>query len=567
MRINDLYVFSKASLIHYIVFASFILLSSFETAAQNNRFFQDRTILQSPLGMNAHLLFSCSNQYMDELCESMSKAGVKIVRLDLYWSITNIASHQNLCDRAIYYIQKHGMEALINMPQIPIKKSKISLDDWADLINYYAKRYDGSIIIKPNEKEKAIPLTVRYFEIMNEPDLQEQNGLTVEDCFKFIKISSAAVRKARQNTAFVVLPGLCKKNDFDKKLLSLIDNDGKTIADYIDILNFHFYVNNQDLLYETLSKWKELLKSNSILESKPIWVTEYGHTLWDFTEEKQAELLTIQTLTSLAMGFDKVFYYQFHQYGGNFFGDRSQREDFFGILDTSIDNSYGSIIRNDGTFLHALSQGDGSRRIYISDKSQNLFSLYTLTDSMCAELKRHGVAIGGKGYTIDSVVLENNNGKRDKIFSGHYVLPYSNTIKYLLLSRELFSDVDCSMKLLVHISDVINISNSWSGEKPLKGYFAYKELAKKLRNATRPVWIDGLDIKGVSWKDHSNWYYAFWNTRNDTTHMRIDKAKKNIKCQDYLGHNLKVTNGCFTVGNTVVYVISPKDINFKKEYR
>lgn len=540
----------------------FLLYPSNSSA--NSGDIEDNSMLLAPLGINAHLLFNCSNLHMNELCQSMAKAGVGIVRLDLYWSDKNMTFQQDLCDKAIYYIQKYGMEVELNIPQIPLNRSDAYLENWAKTISYYAKRYDGSTLVKPNEKEPAKTVKVKYFEIMNEPEFQEKNGLTPEMFFKMIRMSSSAVRSVRSDSVFMVLPGLCAQNKFDKDLLAYIDEDGKSVADYIDILNPHFYIDKQSMLYENLLIWKNIFRKNAQYASKPIWVTEYGHSLWNFSEKRQAVLLPRQALASLAMGFDKAFYYQFHQYGGNFFGDRNQREDFFGIIDTSIKNSYGSLFRNDGRFRRALTQGDGSRRIYLTDKTGGHFSLYTLTDSVCKELREHGVAIGGMGYSIDSVILMKSPNVKKVLYKGYFKIPNKTNRKCLILPHHFFAEVELTDKLVVYTSEVKNLTGDWMGVKPLEAYTAYQILAKRLEGATRPIWLKDLGkVVGVRWTVDGKWHYALWTNEDVQAELKIENYDKSIKCYSYLGKIVKLKHHNIKVDSGLTYIYSDLELKFQ----
>ena len=518
-------------------------------------------ILYQSFGMNAHLTFSCSNRYMDELCKSMSEAGVKIVRLDIYWSEKDMLLRQELYDKAAYYVTKYGMEVEFSMPQIPLGKDDYFLEKWCKTIVHYAKRYDGKTVINLYNGEEPRGIRINYFEIMNEPDGQRKNGLSVPYFFKLLKLSTGAIRSCRHD-AKVVMPGLCFNGKFDKELFEYRDRDRKTVADYIDILNFHYYSDQSHDMWKSLNGWISLLHQNDRLKEKPIWMTEFGHSLWNVSEKNQARFLPKEALAALSLGVEKVFYYQYHQFGGNLFGDRDQKEDFFGIIHYSNDNSYGSFYRNDGKYLTALSEGDGSKRIYITNKNKEYFSLYTLTESICRELKENGVAIGGAGLTLNKVVLKKANGEEKLLCESKFKIPLKNKGHVLKLGPALFNDVKISDQLIVYISNVKKNSQHWSGINPLLAYNSYKTLSSKVDNSICPQLIENnYGITIFSWMFGTHRHYAVW-ANNGNWKLKPSQHGKIIKCYDYLDSPMKIDQNGIILSDNLIYIESDEELTF-----
>ena len=518
------------------------------------------------MGMNAHLTFPCSINHIDELCKSMAEAGVSMVRLDLYWSPKNMYYQRKDFDNAAYYVTKYGMDIELNMPQIPIELDENTLVKWGEAISYYAKRYDGNTDIDIGNGMSPQKIHIRYFEIMNEPEHWQNSGLTVEMFYKFVKLSAESIREVRpKGDALIVFPGISNQCDFNKKILEYHDEKCKGIKDYIDILNFHYYSADERKSKSDLSNWVSFLHKQTDIKDKPIWMTEYGHSLWDQTEDRQSELLPKQALIAASLGVEKIFYYQYHQFGGNYFSKR-QKEDFFGIIDTSIKNSYGSFLRNDGVYKTAISDGDGTRKIYITPRRGNKFSLYTITDSMCRELNTNGIVIGGRGFTIDSVILEKGNGVNAVLFNGGFVIPRKKKTKLLKLEAEKFKNVDKSDKLIVKIKDVANQSNQWNGVQPLKSYYAYKTLAEEIHNANIAHCInnpDGINI--IEWKVEFNYRYAIWLDNDKECFVYVKNGMIN-RALNMWGGEMSYKGNKIRVNKDVVYLESNSKLEFANTY-
>jgi hypothetical protein len=474
------------------------------------------------MGMNAHLTFPCSINHIDELCKSMADAGVSMVRLDLYWSPKNMYYQRRDFDRAAYYVTKYGMSIELNMPQIPLNIDNNTLTKWSEVIGYYAKRYDGNTVIDIGNGEEPRKICIRHFEIMNEPEHWQNSGLSVELFYKYVKLATETIRKVRQQgDALIVLPGISNQCSYNERLLEYRDSDGKGLKDYIDIWNFHYYSTKEDKMWDELSSWITFFYKHNGLGNKPIWMTEFGHSLWEQTEDKQGQLLPKQALVAAALGVDKIFYYQFHQFGGNYFSKR-QKEDFFGIIDTSIKNSYGSFWENDGIYKTAICDGDGSRKIYITPRRGNNFSLYTLTESICRKLKTSGVAIGGKGFTIDSVILKKKNGINTILYTGNFIISQKGICKILRLHKNYFRDVEQSDILVVKIKNVTNLSNQWNGLHPLKSFYTYKTMVKELEGCHNVFHDNRLkDITVLRWNVGSLLRYAIWSNTGKNIMVKL----------------------------------------------
>ena len=239
-----------------ILSATLMLLSltTIKDVIEDNQNFRSPladSICVNPWGMNAHLTFPNSYEHVEELCKSMSNAGVDIVRLDIYWWYGNMFMQQELCDKAVYYADKYGLKILLNFPQIPNKIDQSVINEWLNMIRGYALRYNGSNAIWiEGEKTPRYP-KVTYFEVMNEIELKyKKQNIDIKGAFKLIKESSEMLHNLGQkNKLQVVFPGISRIDDFVKELFEYKEG-GHSVVDYVDVLNTHIYTTKtDDLIY------------------------------------------------------------------------------------------------------------------------------------------------------------------------------------------------------------------------------------------------------------------------------------------------------------------------------
>lgn len=529
-------------------------LTTIKDEIGDNRIFRSPladSIWVNPWGMNAHLTFPNSYEHVEELCKSMSDVGVDIVRLDIYWWYGNMFMQQELCDKAVYYADKYGLKILLNFPQIPNKIEQSVIDEWLNMIRGYALRYNGSNAIWiEGEKTPRYP-KVTYFEVMNELELKyKEQNIDIKGAFKLIKESSEMLHNLAQNEKLqVVLPGISRIDDFVRELFEYKEG-GHSVVDYVDVLNTHIYTTKTDDLIYLINKWKELRELHHC-EDKPFWITELGNTLWDVSEKTQADNLFKQYILSMAYGVERVFYYQYHSFGGNYFKNKHQKEEFFGIIENSTSKSVVSFWENDGIFK-SLSEGDGLGKIFITDSLKA--TIYTITDKMCKKLKDNGVAIGGKGYTINKITIKRSAGNEHVLWEGKWTATNHN--KPLQIPSEMFGDITPKDSLVAYISNVKGYKE-WQGVKPMLAYYAYQYLASILNEgSTRPLIEKASNGTYITyWKYKGTNYYAIWNDKNDNVTVTLND-KSNVFISRYNGNRMQLKNTCIRVGNSPVVLES-----------
>lgn len=513
--------------------------------------------ISNSVGVNTHLSFSNSVNYTSELCKSLRKNGVDCIRLDVSWWYGNYKMQLTEIDKAVYMADKNNLSILLNFPLVPTKTDEKTMRDWTEMLAFYANRYDGTHEIKPKGEKKGRKIKIDYFEIMNEPDIAcPRKGISVDDLFKMTKLSSEAIRNVRPD-ALMVLPGLCYSNDFSKKYLSYKNAEGHTMKDYVDILNVHTYFDNQKAYIKQLEEWASIFRSSGLI-SLPLWITEYGHSSWEYKEEERANMYIQQTLIGLSLGVEKMFYYQFHSFGGNFFSSHPQREEYFGMISPSISNSYATFLENDGAWKNALSKGDGLRRVYIREKNKDSLSIYTLNKTICSKLKTNGIAVSGDGYTLNSISIVHKNSREENIWNGAVEITTDNSRTGVVIPKQAFQNIEESDKIVFRISDIKNISDSWIGVQSYPVYESLSTLKSLLQNiAERPKMMDEDGYTKITWnrKNKKN-VIVLWST---------DGKPHKVNCKEsIIVHNKRGDKSCqrefsfleplFIVGNEKITI-------------
>ena len=513
--------------------------------------------LSSAMGMNAHLGFDCSRKFIEELCLSMKEAGVQYVRLDVYWEEENWLKQKKVIDKSVYYADKYGLQILLNFPQILEKKDSAYLNGWLDMLKFYANRYDGKTPIGIEGEIDVRNVKVDFFEPMNEPDLNEKKmKLGIPVFFDVMAQAYKSIKSVRSD-AFVVMPGMTNNNDITRRLLTYKSPDGLVMSDIVDVTNIHFYIDKQAKYMAFLDDWKSLMEKSG-LQKKMHWVTECGASLWEFSQEEQAKLLPKQNIVALSKGFEKVFYYQYHAFGGNRGqGRHHQRQNYYGIIDPSVSNSYGSFYVNDGTYRTAITSGDASKRVYFRNSNRDYFALYSHTKTTLMRLKTSGLAIGGKGYTVKAVRLVHKDGT-DKVLWNGSMRINENDRQVLSLPAIDFLYMSRSDAIRVDVVDVDDLNENWIGLQPWNAYIAYSVQTKFLtEKSTVPHSVDfGIKKLNVyTWvSPEKGRVWAVWANDGAKIDVKMFGDEGELYATDYMGKEVQLKNGTLRITDSMVYV-------------
>jgi len=187
-------------------------------------------------------------------------------------------------------------------------------EDYKKWVYSIVERYDGDgIDDMPNLK-----IPIKYWEVMNEPDLSYGNNAPDKDRLTFYKEgpkeyaklliqTSEAIRSADQNAKILIAgaAGADKRFlDFYREALSV--NGTK---DAFDIGNVHCISNDQGTSDFNVGAYKKMLAEFKI--SKPIWVTE-AESFNGKTAEENYELTKKSTMGAISAGAEKIFYTRYN---------------------------------------------------------------------------------------------------------------------------------------------------------------------------------------------------------------------------------------------------------------
>lgn len=495
-----------------------------------------------PWGMNVHLVFPSAKPFMNQLCAAMKDAGVQIIRIDGYWSYGNMLAQRALLDSAMYYADLHGLKVLLNFPTVPTRRDSASVDEWCKMLKYYASRYDGETPIRLTDSGEVRYPKVNYFEPMNEVDfVYDQGKITLEEAFMLTRKSAEAIREARpESDVKVVMAGICSFSQFVKKFLSYKDKDGISLKELVDVVSYHDYTTSADgWMYDIKRRKKEFKEAG--LEDKEIWLTEYGSNLYETDFDEQASFFVKRSVEALSLGIDKIFYYQFHYYGGNTFPLKLQREDYFGMVDTGIKNPYVEFLENrdDGEF--SIMTKGRPIRVYITGEKR--VSLHELNDLILRQLKDSGLKIAGKGFSVVSVVLFQKKTKKESVIWTGKIRVDSDSNQVLKLKPELFKTATKNDCILVYVENVPEKIFGWDELRPFPVYEAYTSLASLLvKEASLPVKLS-KENKQYAWSkpDGTN-VLAIWDELGEMMLTRAEGVDSGYYIFDDLGRKLKKRN-------------------------
>lgn len=188
------------------------------------------------------------------------------------------------------------------------------MDAYQNFLDKLVERYDGDG--ENDMPELKIP--VKYWEIMNEPEMQgsDSGGMgeelkffvgSPEDYLEILKISYTRI-KATDSEAKILHAGMAGMQENFVKFWDPVMAGGA--GKYFDIANIHTI--NTDEKREDLftTKFKNFLAKYD-LSNKPIWITEvqFGDLVGKPKDIQSFDkLLAKSSVLALAMGADKLFY-------------------------------------------------------------------------------------------------------------------------------------------------------------------------------------------------------------------------------------------------------------------
>ncbi|MFC1651563.1 hypothetical protein ACFL24_00195 [Patescibacteria group bacterium] len=200
---------------------------------------------------------------------------------------------------------------------------------YASFLEKAVERYDGD----GEDDMPGLTIPIKYWEIMNEPSMQggSTGGMgeelkffvgTSDEYFEILKTSYQAIKKVDPESK--VLPGgmAGMQSDFTDFWTPIFD---KGASKYFDIANMHT-INTDERRHDSyVIKFKEFLKKYKV--NKPIWITElqYGELATEPADLASFETLMVKnSVFTLAMGADKLFYIENWLHWDNPFGEKPE---------------------------------------------------------------------------------------------------------------------------------------------------------------------------------------------------------------------------------------------------
>jgi len=184
---------------------------------------------------------------------------------------------------------------------------------YQDFVTKVVERYDGDGI----DDMVGLTVPIKYWEVMNEPDLQYQNTMPANEgsSLNFYKLgpteygellvkTSMPIRSADPE-AKILIAGAAGG---DSRMLGFYQSvfaDKNTFAAF-DIGNIHCISNDQKTNDFNVAPYKEMLKKTGITD-KPIWVTE-AEAMYSTVAEKNYESTKKSVAGAIAAGAQRIFF-------------------------------------------------------------------------------------------------------------------------------------------------------------------------------------------------------------------------------------------------------------------
>lgn len=262
---------------------------------------------ESPYGINAH---TGSNNVLAKIKE----AGIKWIRIDLYWSKIELARGDfdfSEIDRIIEYCMNNGLSILGVLSSSPgwsnnnkgINYPPDDVEDWKNFVSITVSRY----------KDK-----IRYWNIWNEPNVEKFFALGKADFVDEIFLPAAVTIRNKSPLSLIAGPELAHLEGQGSEWYFWLKYILTECSQYIDIVSHHIYKNTGVYaIFESLEIGENITPSvkevieDSGFSSAPFWITETG---WDtelFSEDEQ-ETRYLEFLQKMEKKSypNKIFFYQ-----------------------------------------------------------------------------------------------------------------------------------------------------------------------------------------------------------------------------------------------------------------
>lgn len=369
------------------------------------------------LGVNIH-----SMEMKDSEIKKITGAGLKIVRIDIFWS--NVEKKKGIYDFSKYDKFVKDME-----------KNNIKI---IFILDYENKFYDNGLSPHTDEGRKAFTnfakaAVERYrgkdimWEIWNEPN----GGFwhpkpNWEDYFNLTMEAIKGI-KTIDKDAFIVAPAASEVqyNFFDYL-------GSKGLFKYIDAVSVHPYRRtNPETVIEDYKNLKNLIENYPHNKNIEIFSGEWGYsTSWEgMNETKQAQYCIRQYLSNIISGIDTSIWYDWVNDGN----DKNNSEHNFGIMynDLTPKSTYYAI----KTMNETLQGYDYIKRV--DTESKNDYVIMFKKGSKIAYAvwttspKSHDISISLENGEVQITELMGGTHK-DKVSNKKYNINLDGSVKYIL---------------------------------------------------------------------------------------------------------------------------------------
>jgi len=213
----------------------------------------------------------------------------------------------------------------IPAPGKPVNRA----NPWAAFVSNTVQRYKPGGDLAQTQGW-ASDVGVRYWEIWNEPDLNQFWSGTVKEYYRLLEVAYQTIQAADPE-ATVILGGLAffEKTNWLSDLLA--QTGGDPAKAYFDVMSFHYYWSIYGTEY-WLWRTGNTLSANG-LSDVPIWITESGVPVWDDfpatafnvpsdspwrgTMEEQAAYVIQNAALAFYQGVERYYHFMLHDDCGN----------------------------------------------------------------------------------------------------------------------------------------------------------------------------------------------------------------------------------------------------------
>ncbi|MCY9018883.1 glycoside hydrolase family 5 protein [Priestia megaterium] len=304
---------TKRTIIFFVILIGIIFLTLFFFKKDENNTINSYGEIPQGLGVSIHRGIS------EEDIQAIADAGFKWVRIDIFWSSVektkgkyNFKStgYDELNEQIIakglkpYYILDYGNSLYGNERSVVTNKARKAFIKFAETT---VKRYGGQNGV---------------WEIWNEPN--HGNFWEVKPSYghyaRLVEAVAPIIRKY-DKSSLIVAPALSGLSDPSLQWLKQIKKQGT--FKYIDAISVHPYQEGKP--EDVISQYKKLKK---IAKNKPVFSGEWGYSVTDLDEIKQAEFLARSLLINNYAGIPISIWYDWKNDGQ----EKLNREHNFGLV-------------------------------------------------------------------------------------------------------------------------------------------------------------------------------------------------------------------------------------------